>query len=333
MSEETINIKTLKEILENPVIKDIAPNAISKWDLSKEEFYNWSLNEISTKMGWECIKSGLETLLKNAEGGNYYFNLYSEMECRENPSKDKTNIVFFPSDDSKSNEKPFILLIPGGGFANVWNLTEGWPVAKNFNDLGYNVFILTYQVGIDASAVKAMDDINKALDIITVRKDEFHINPKEYITCGFSAGGYIACLWNTEKGYRAFSKAKPQACFPVYPVTSYRLLDSDEWDDGEDKDEFARSGLGVNMQEACNSCFEIPSHVEGFPKTAIFVAAEDELVDPKHSKLLAEALNSVGIVCRLEIGPTGGHGFGNGMGMCMEGWPKRAIDFYENLDD
>ena len=82
MSEETINIKTLKEILENPVIKDIAPNAISKWDLSKEEFYNWSLNEISTKMGWECIKSGLETLLKNAEGGNYYFNLYSLITCK-----------------------------------------------------------------------------------------------------------------------------------------------------------------------------------------------------------------------------------------------------------
>lgn len=26
------------------------------------------------------------------------------------------------------------------------------------------------------------------------------------------------------------------------------------------------------------------------------------------------------------------HGFGNGMGMCMEGWPKRAIDWFERME-
>lgn len=328
--EEMLKNKTLKEILENPMIKEIAPNAISKWDLSKEEFYNWTLQEISDKMGWDCLKSGFASLLKNAETGNYYFSLYSEEECLECQEKDKTNIVFFPSDDPAANEKPFILLIPGGGFVNVWNLTEGWPVAKIFNDLGYHVFILTYQVETEGAAVKAMADINRALEIIAAHQEEFHVNPEAYITCGFSAGGYITCLWNTEKGYRAFKHSKPQACFPIYPVTSYRLLDADEWDEGEDKDAFARAGLGVNMKEACNSCFEIPSHVEGFPKTAIFVAAEDELVDPMHSKLLAKSIEDAGIPCRLEIGPTGGHGFGNGIGMCMEGWPKRAIEWYEH---
>ena len=30
--------KTLKEILENPIIGEIAPDAIRGWDLSKEEF-------------------------------------------------------------------------------------------------------------------------------------------------------------------------------------------------------------------------------------------------------------------------------------------------------
>lgn len=326
---EMTKTKTLKEILENPLIKDIAPNAISKWDLSKEDFYNWTLEEIEDKKGWACIQDGISCLLENAKGGDYYFNLYSEDECKANPEKDKTNIVYFPSHDSKAEDKPFILLIPGGGFVNVWSLTEGWPVAKDFNDLGYNVFILTYQVCTQAAAVKAMDDINRALDIIAANCDKFHVNPNSYITCGFSAGGYITCLWNTEKGYRAFGKSKPQGCFPIYPVTSYKLLDADEWDEDEDKDEFAKSGLGVGMQEACNSCFEIPEHVEGFPKTALFLASEDELVDPKHSKLLAQSLSQAEISCRIEIGTTGGHGFGNGKGMSMEGWPQRAIKWFE----
>lgn len=321
--------KTLKELLENPLISEIAPDAISKWDLTKEEFYNWTLRQIDEKMGWCILERGFTRLMKAAQAGNYYYKLYSEEECAGFPEKENVNFTFFPSDDEKAGERPFIFLIPGGGFVNVWNMTEGWPLADHFNRFGYNVFILTYQVSVEGSAAKAMADIARAMTIIAERKDEFNVDPDNYITCGFSAGGYITCLWNTEIGYRAYDMKKPQACFPIYPVTSYRLLDADEWDEGEDKDAFARSGVGVSMQEACNSCFEIPMHVEGFPKTAIFVAAEDELVDPKHSKNLAQALESAGIPCRLEVGPTGGHGFADGERTCMEGWPQRAIEWFE----
>lgn len=321
--------KTLKELLEDPAIREIAPDAISKWDLSKEEFYNWTLQEIKEKMGWRTLDKGFSGLFEVAKKGNYYFKLYSKEECCNQPEKENVNFVYFPCNDKTANNRPFIFLIPGGGFVNVWSLTEGWPVAKIFNELGYNVFILTYQICIDGSAVKAMDDIARAMEIIKDKKDDFGVNPEEYITCGFSAGGYITCLWNTEAGYQKFGIKKPVACFPIYAVTSYRLMDAEEWDEGEDKDEFARSGLGVDMETAYNSFFEIPEHVEGFPKTALFLAAEDELVDPEHSKLLAAALEKANIPCRLEIGPTGGHGFADGVGMCMEGWPERAIRWFE----
>lgn len=324
--------KTLKELLENPAIRDIAPDAISKWDLSKEDFYNWTLLDIKEKKGWKTIGKGLEGLLNVANRGNYYYKLYSKEECANRPEMENTNIVWFPCDDKEADGRPFIFLIPGGGFVNVWNLTEGWPVAKIFNELGYHVFILTYQVCVDATAVKAMGDIARAMEIIRDNKETFRVNPDEYITCGFSAGGYITCLWNTEAGYEKYGIRKPVACFPIYPVTSYRLMDAEEWEEGEDKDEFARSGLGVDMKTACNSCFEIPEHVEGFPMTAVFLTAEDELVDPEHSKKLAEALNKANIPCRLEIGPTGGHGFADGVGMCMEGWPERAIRWFEEND-
>lgn len=322
--------RTLKELLESPVISEIAPDAISKWDLSKEEFYNWTLQEIKDKMGWKTLAKGFTGLFDVANKGSYYYKLYSEEECADYPAKRNANIVYFPCDDAQANQKPFILLIPGGGFVNVWNLTEGWPVAKIYNELGYNVFILTYQVGVEATAVKAMDDIARAMKIISDKKDEFGVNPDCYITCGFSAGGYITCLWNTEVGYPKFNINKPKACFPIYPVTSYRIMAAEEWEDGKDKDKFARSGVGVDMEAACNSCFEIPEHVEGFPATALFLAAGDTLVAPEHSKMLAEALRKANIPCRLEIGPTGGHGFADGVGMCMEGWPERAIHWYES---
>ena len=85
------------------------------------------------------------------------------------------------------------------------------------------------------------------------------------------------------------------------------------------------------MEEACDRCFEIPQHAEGFPPTALFATEEDQLVDPDHSRILARSLEKNGISCRLEIGPTGGHGFADGTGMCMENWQQRAIEWYEQL--
>ncbi|MBO4837157.1 MAG: hypothetical protein J5564_05630 [Clostridia bacterium] len=51
-------------------------------------------------------------------------------------------------------------------------------------------------------------------------------------------------------------------------------------------------------------------------------------MDPKHSEKLCEALKQAGIPCRLETGSSGGHGFAEGTGMCMEGWTERAVMWY-----
>ena len=322
--------KTLRELLEDPAIADIAPDAISKRDLSKEPFYHWTLEQISGRMGWNVLNRGFMSLFEAARD-EYYYKLYSEEERRAVPSRESASLVRFSSGDPAADSRPFVLLVPGGGFVNVWNLTEGWPVARHFNERGYHVFILTYQVCVEGSAVRAMEDISRAMAIIRQKKDIFHVNPDRYMTCGFSAGGYIVCLWNTEAGYPTYGVARPEACFPIYPATSYRLLNNDRWDREAHKDEFARAGVGCTMREACAGVYEIPEHVKGFPPTALFLAAGDELVDPEHSRRLAGALVKAGIPVRLEVGPTGGHGFADGTGMCMEGWPERAMDWFEGL--
>ncbi len=328
--KEVLKDKKLSEILEDSSIVEIACHAISGWDLSKEEFYDWTIEELGEKKGWVNLERGLGRLLKVAKKGNYYFPLYSKEECKEDSAREGRNIVFFPSDDPKADKRPFILMTPGGAFINVWHLTEGWPSAEHFNSCGYHVFLLTYQVGIEGSAVRAMDDMARALELIRKKEDELCVRAKEYITCGFSAGGYIACLWNTLKGYEAYGLPKPQACLLIYPVTSYKIMNQVEWGEIDPK-VFVRAALACDLKEACESVFEIPEHVEGFPPTAIFVASQDELVDPNHSKMLAEALKKAGITCRLEVGPSGGHGFGDGSGMCMEGWPERAMWWFESL--
>ena len=320
--------KTLGELLSDPRISKIAPDAIRNWDLSKEPFWKCTLPEIKAQYFSSDIAAGMKKLYDNADAGEWYYPLYSEEECGADPARKGVNIVRFPSADKAAADRPFILLVPGGGFVNVWNLTEGWPVATQFNDLGYHVFILTYQVdGNESLLEKNMEDFSRALKLIGENAQRFHVQGDRYITCGFSAGGYLVCLWNTGKGYRAFGLPKPQACFPIYPATSIRIDAEDEETDPEDDIRL----YGCPADEAADTDYEIPEHVQGFPPTALFLAAGDELVNPEHSRMLAKALEKLQIPCRLEIGPEGGHGFADGTGMCMEGWTKRAVRWYESL--
>ena len=215
---------------------------------------------------------------------------------------------------------------------NVWNLTEGWPIAAQFNELGYHTAVLTYQVdGTERLLEKDMEDFARALRLIRDKRDFFHADADRYITCGFSAGGYLVCLWNTGMGYPAHGLPKPQAVIPVYPFVSPKLAAAGE-EPGTDTEEDLKDDLrlyGSSLWDAIEKDYEIPEHAEGFPPCAVFLAAGDELVDPEHSKILARALEKAGIPCRLEIGPTGGHGFADGTGMCMAGWTERAVRWIE----
>lgn len=320
--------RTLGELLSDTRIEKIARDAIRDRDLSSEPVWNMTLQEIRNGYFSSDLAKGFERLYAAAGTGEWYYPLYSDEECAEVPARKGTNIVRMPSGDPDADDRPFILLVPGGGFENVWNLTEGWPVAAQFNDLGYHVFVLTYQVDGDRALLeKNMEDFARALQLINENAEKYHVHPERYITCGFSAGGYLVCLWNTGKGYSRFHLPKPQATFPVYPVTS--LKEQLRYDSG-DPTEAVRL-YGCDLKTAIRTDYEIPEHTEGFPPTAIFAAAGDDLVDPMNSKMLAASLEKKKIPCMLEIGPEGGHGFADGTGMCMEGWTKRAVKWTEGL--
>ena len=322
--------RTLGDLLSDPRIRPIASDAITAWDLAKEPMWNKTLKTLREEHFGGGLAAGFTRLFRAADSGAWYYPLYTDAEIADDPSKRGPSLVWFPSPDPAAKDRPYILLVPGGGFVNVWNLTEGWPVAAQYNALGYNVFILTYRVKAKAPLLeREMEDFARAITLIREREAKFSVRWGRYITCGFSAGGYLVCLWNVpEKGYAAFGLPKPQAVFPVYPVTGLKL-DLEEED--PERDAESKRIFGCAYEEACDSPFEIPDHAEGFPPCALFLAAGDELVNPEHSRVLARALERLGIPCRLEIGPTGGHGFADGSGMCMANWTERAVRWYEGL--
>ena len=325
---------TLGSLLSAPEISLIAKDAVRNRDLSRESLWNKTLRQLrDERIFTGDIGLGIERLDRAAKAEDWFYPLYSEAECAEDSARRGVSLTRFPSDAPEADERPYILVEPGGGFVNVWNLTEGWPIAAHFNRLGYHVFILTYQVtGENDLLRKNMEDFARALRLIREREGHFHVRADRYITCGFSAGGYLISLWNTEMGYLSFDLPKPRASFPVYPFISPKLNDVKNTPETERELKRAVRLYGCPLREAVKTSFEIPEHAEGFPPCALFLAAEDELVSPEHSKVLARQLEALHIPCRLEIAPTGGHGFADGGGTSMEGWTKRAIDWYESLE-
>lgn len=190
--------KTLGELLSDERIRKIAPDAIRGRDMSVEDVWNMTLSQLKHEHFFSGeIAKGLERLYAAADTGEWYYPLYEDEK--------RANIVWLPSDEPGADDRPFILLVPGGGFVNVWSLTEGWPIAEQYNRLGYHVFVLTYLVdGEEKLLEKDMEDMARALFFIREHRDKFHVQGDSYITCGFSAGGYLVCLWNTGKGYPYF---------------------------------------------------------------------------------------------------------------------------------
>ncbi len=326
----TDSSKTLGEILSDPRIREIAPDAIRAMDIRQEPMWNKTLAQLRAEHFGGQLQRGFDRLFAAAESGAWYYPLYTEAECAGNGYRRGSSVVTFLSDDPEAGERPWILLVPGGGFVNVWNLTEGWPVAAQFNALGYHVLILTYQVEAETSLLdREMEDFAQAIRFAKAHEAELGLRWDRYIPCGFSAGGYLVCLWNVlEKGYAHFGLPKPQAVFPVYPLTSWKQsIENDAFEPDDNEILF-----GCSIEEAARGPYEIPEHVEGFPPCALFLAGGDELVNPEHSRRLARALDAQGIPCRMEIGPEGGHGFADGTGMCMAGWTRRAIAWYEGLN-
>lgn len=317
---------TMREIQNHPLLKDIAPMMVVNWDIETNYgHYDESLKEAYAKGGWnkDALLLGLNRLLKQRETGNCLYPIYSEEEIAEEAKKAEASLVWFPSEDPEAAERPYIIVVPGGGYVNVWNLTEGYSLAAHFNLDGYNAFILTYRVVGPALLPKPQDDFAQALRFIRDHQDLFGVQWDRYFATGFSAGAHLIAAWGTSNhGYSVYDMPKPLALFPIYPPVSWKVCLADG-----DHDGFAQSALGMTVKEAAESDWNLEEHVENYPPCYIVCTEDDELVNPEHSRVLKRALDAAGRPAVLEIGKRGGHGFAEGRDADTWGWMERALDF------
>ena len=222
--------------------------------------------------------------------------------------------------DAENDEiRPAMLVIPGGGYRNVCESTEGYPIAKRFTELGFRCFVLIYRVHPHLFPAPQLDAY-KAIEYIRTNAKELHINPDQIAACGFSAGGHLAASLSILAEELDQQKNAPNAVVLAYPVIT--------------SGKYAHKGSFRNLlgkeYSARKKAYSLEKRiVAGNAPAFLWHTAGDSVVPVENSLLFAQKMWQAGNKCELRVHQIGNHGLALGYGRKdIAPWTKMAKDFF-----
>ena len=202
----------------------------------------------------------------------------------------KPVLLYYPADKAAAVGTA-IIVAPGGGFRTLMMSYEGVDVARRFNQMGVDAFVLKYrttyvnpeappgapaapnaggpQAGQNVRELAASDG-RQAVKLLRQRAAEFHVQPNRIGMIGYSAGGQVLV-----SAVRGPGEGRPDFAVPIYAA-----------------------GANGDAPPA------------GAPPLFIAVAADDQSVGYQGSVDLFEAWRKAGVPVELHVFQTGRHGFG-----------------------
>ncbi|QEL26251.1 prolyl oligopeptidase family serine peptidase [Bosea sp. F3-2] len=219
------------------------------------------------------------------QGRTIFFDIYSDADKREQP-KAQTGLFFFRGRPGA----PFAVICPGGGFAYVGSVHEGFPYAAKISEAGFNAFMLKYRAGLGGAV--ATQDFAAAISFVSQNADRLGVGTASYSLWGSSAGARMAASIGSH-GTAKFGHpelAKPSAVVIAY--TAHSDLAADE------------------------------------PPTFVVIGEQDGISPPSAMQRRVSALRRAGTEVAYREYPGVGHGFGLGIGTSAEGWIDDAIRFW-----
>ena len=238
----------------------------------------------------EVVVSALNRMIDDAaRGETIFYRFYTAAARRNDPGKENTGLFFFRGRPGA----PFAIIAPGGGFAYVGSLHEGFPHALEISSRGYNAFVLRYRPGRGENA--ATEDLAAAISYLFRNAAELGIDTAGYSVWGSSAGARMAANIGSY-GVRQFGgEARPKPSLVVMAYTGH-------------------SG-----------------HAAVEPPTFVVVGDQDGIAPPAVMERRVAALRAQGTTVQYRKYPNVGHGFGLGTGTSADGWVADAVRFWSQV--
>ena len=158
--------------------------------------------------------SGDMTLREQSLAGDQiFYNIYTEAEMAEDPSRRDTGLFFFRGDPGRE----FAIMNAGGGFYYVGAMHDSFPHALEVGKEGYNAFALIYRPD------DPYEDLARAIEFICDNAEELQVKAEGYSLWGGSAGARMAALLGNEEILRQLTGRTdiPQASAVIMQYTGY----------------------------------------------------------------------------------------------------------------
>jgi acetyl esterase/lipase len=233
------------------------------------------------------VVAGLNRMVDDVSAGRQVFHaFYTEEQRRQDLRRRHAGLFFFRGKAGA----PFAVIAPGGGFAYVGSVHEGFPHAREISDAGYNAFVLKYRAGIGQQA--ATEDLAAALSFIMKNADALGVDRRDYSLWGSSAGARMVAAIGSHGTARFGGDDLPRPSAVVIAYTGHQDVGTSE------------------------------------PPTFVAVGEDDAISPAAVMARRVEALRAAGTPTQFRRYPDVGHGFGNGVGTTAEGWVRDAIAFW-----
>lgn len=283
---------TVGDILRHPAFSGYADRVLPWDDRPYDE--TMKLNEIGRLLPYHSavetgtVLGGLNRMIEDvAAGQQVFYDIYSDADKRADPSKEDTGLFYFRGRPGAS----FAIVSPGGGFAYVGSVHEGFPYAVEINRQAYNVFVLKYRVGQGGRV--ATQDLAAAISYVFRNSRTLDVATEGYSVWGSSAGARMAASIGSH-GVAAFGgDALPRPAAVVMAYTAHA------------------------------------DHSDSEPPTFAVVGSQDGIAPPASMKSRIAELKRLGATVEYREFPSVGHGFGTGAGTSAEGWITEATRFWE----
>jgi len=236
------------------------------------------------------VVDGMNRIIDDVSSGRQvFYAFYTEEEQRRDPTRLHAGLFFFRG----KPRAPFAVVSPGGGFAYVGSVHEGFPYAAAISDAGYNAFVLKYRAGLGGST--ATEDLAAALSFIVRSADTLSVDRRSYSLWGSSAGARMAAAIGSHGTARfgGDDVAKPAAVILAYTGHS--------------------------------------DSAKSEPPTFVVVGEKDGIAPPSVMAQRVAVLRAAGTPVEFSRYPNVGHGFGPGVGTSADGWLGEAVRFWAHF--
>jgi acetyl esterase/lipase len=208
-----------------------------------------------------------------------------------------------------------VVILPGGGYSYVVIDKEGRDVARWFNSIGINAFVLKYRLP-NTTAHRfgpeiPLRDAQHAMRLVRRRAAEFGVQPDRLGVIGFSAGGHLASTLATH-----FDAGQPDAaapvdrasCRPDFLILGYPVISMDEAvTHAGSRTELLGKHPGADLIQRFSNELQVTSNT---PPVFLVAATDDKAVKVDNSLRFYAAARAAGVPVELHIFERGGHGFG-----------------------